>query len=281
MWDARFAEFCARRVAAASAPLESVRTVTDRSSLFQLQSVGDEASRREFDGSFFQSTTRSGRPSIGVVFVTSPTGDTATNNPAALGGGRVDEQLIYEGLTRVAADAVIVGSGTVHRDAFFSVWRPEFVALRASLGLPRHPVQVVLTANGSPDPDNVLLFNVPETRVIVVTSPAGAARLTESVRHRPWVRLVAGTSLERQMRELRQLGIVRACGVGGRTSVTALVDAGLVDDVYLTSAPGRAAAPGTPWYTGHRPPSLQSVLLKEWTSEQGRVTFGHGICLGS
>ena len=53
----------------------------------------------------------------------------------ALGGGETDKHLIYEGLSRVAADAVLAGAETIRGgDIVLSVWHPELVRLRASLG---------------------------------------------------------------------------------------------------------------------------------------------------
>ena len=213
--------------------------------------------------------------SIAVVFVRSRDGDTETRNPAALGGGNVDEHVIYEGLTRVRADAVIAGAGTLHREAFFTVWRPELVALREAAGLPRHPAQVVMSADGSVSPGDVLLFNVPSVPVFVLTSARGRERLAAALVSRPWVTAVAGTSLHEQFAVLRARGITRACSIGGRRSATALVDARLVQDVYLTTTGARGGAPGTPWYTGERTPPARAVLLKGWDGEHGPVRFEH------
>src|SRR5204863_68196 len=77
--------------------------------------IGSGWTRAAFDGAFYE-TPPDGGGSLGVVFVRSRGGDTATRNPAALGGGTVDQHLIYEGLSRVAADAVVAGAGTLHAD---------------------------------------------------------------------------------------------------------------------------------------------------------------------
>ena len=78
-------------------------------------------------------------------------GNTGAADPSTLGGGRDRQALIYEGLSRVAADAVLSGAETLRGgDMVLSVWHPELVALRRSLGLPRHPVQVVATLRGLP-----------------------------------------------------------------------------------------------------------------------------------
>ena len=126
---------------------------------------------------------------VSLVFIQTKDGNTGGPNPGAFGGGATDRHLIYEGLSRVAADAVLAGAGSVHRDAFFSVWHPDLVALRASLGLPRHPAQIVVSKRGSLDFD-ALLFNVPDMRVFLIAGDECIARHETALRARPWVRLI-------------------------------------------------------------------------------------------
>ena len=275
-WPERFAAVEARRTRGAIAPLARVRTIDDRSAAAApLRAIGSAWTRQAFDGPFFE-TPADGGISLGVVFVRSREGNTATRNPASLGGGTIDEHLIYEGLSRVAADAVVAGAGTLHPDALFTVWRPELVELRLALGLPRHPSQVVMSADGSVRPDDLLLFNLPDVPVYVLTSAAGRERLAASLAPRPWVHAVAGRALPEQFEVLRARGIRRACSVGGRRSATELVDANLVKDVYLTTTQASGGEPGTPWYTGRRRLEMQTVLVKEWDGEHGPVRFEHG-----
>lgn len=258
------------------APLAAVRTVEDSTAAFDLSPVGDEWARAAFDGPFFESSSDA-RLSMGVVFVRSREGNTGTRNPAILGGGAVDEHLIYEGLSRVRADAVVVGAGTLHPDAFFTVWRPELIALRLGLGLPRHPAQVVLSANGSVRPEEVLLFNITGVPVYVLTSPRGRDRLASVLDGRPWVVPVVGESLPEQFAALRAAGIRRVCSVGGRRSATQLVDAGLVQDVYLTTTAASGGDADTPWYTGTRDLQMRTALIKTWDGPHGTVRFEHGV----
>jgi len=43
----------------------------------------------------------------------------------SLGGGATDDHVVFEGLSRVAADAVLAGARTVHGgNNVFSVWHP-------------------------------------------------------------------------------------------------------------------------------------------------------------
>ena len=78
--------------------------------------------------------------------------------------------LLHEGLTRVDADAVLGGIGAPGTgNQICSVWHPELVKLRAERGLPRHPVQVLVTNSCDVPFDRCLLFHEPSLRVIVVT----------------------------------------------------------------------------------------------------------------
>jgi riboflavin biosynthesis pyrimidine reductase len=253
-----------------------VRTIEDRTAGANLRAIASPWTREVFDGPFFE-TPPDGGLSTGVVFVRSREGNTATRNPSALGGGSVDEHLVYEGLSRVAADAVVAGAGTLHADAFFTVWRPELIDLRLARHLPRHPAQIVMSADGSVNPDELLLFNVPDVPVYVLTSARGGERLSGALAARPWVTAIVAASLPEQFAILHSGGIRRVCSVGGRRSATALVDAGLVRDVYLTTTNATGAEPGTPWYIGRQNLRTETVLVKEWDGVHGPVRFEHGV----
>jgi len=102
------------------------------------------------------------------------------------------------------------------------------VELRHSLGLPRHPVQIVATVKGL-EIDRDLLFNVPEVPVIVLTVSAAAAAMETRVAERPWIRLLTmqgPNQLGQAVRRLRDIGVSRISCVGGRTLATELLDLG-------------------------------------------------------
>ena len=123
----RFAAFAARKTAAArSAALQPFVTEFDHAAS-ELEPIGSDWSRVLFDGDFYASPPPdSRRPACSLVFVQSRDGNTGARNPSALGGGETDKHLIYEGLSRAAADAVLAGAATVREgDIVFSVWHPE------------------------------------------------------------------------------------------------------------------------------------------------------------
>lgn len=276
-----FADFAARKAREAeTARIQPLRTVEDRSDGRGFEAVGNDWSRALYDGPFWLHPAPSGAvPAISLVFVQSCDGNTAAENPADLGGGETDKHLIYEGLSRVAAHAVLAGATTADApDVFFSVWHPELVALRASLGLPRHPAQVVVTGRACIDVRTALVFNVPEVPTYVVGSRYACETLAEGLRSRPWVTVVPiqGDDLRRPLARLRsEHGIMRISAVGGRTTATALVDAGLVQDVYLTTSDRTGGKPGTPFYAGRKPPALRLVVRKRGTDRAAPIVFEH------
>lgn len=274
MSSRRFEAFAARKTAAAATaalpPYETEREAPRDG----MVPIGNDWTRERFGGSFYLSPPRNGGPSCSLVFVQSADGNTGAARPSDLGGGRTDEVLIYEGLSRVAADAVLSGAETVRGGGtVFSVWHPELVRLRESLGLPRHPAQMVATLRGL-DMDRILLFNVPELRAILVTVPDTVARLRDALRSRPWVTpvIIGGRSdLPRAFEQLAELGVRRISCIGGRRLATRLVDAGLVDDLYLTTSP----RPGGEPETALPPAALAGdvIVRKRGTREETGVVF--------
>ena len=276
-WRARFEAFAARKTAkaeaAAIAPLVTDLDGGDGS----LVPLANDWTRRMFDGPFYASRAQaSDLPSTNLVFVQSREGNTVAKDPSTLGGGEADKHLIYEGLSRVAADAVLGGAGTIRGgDIVLSVWRRELVELRAALGMPRHPAQIVATLHGVPL-DEGLLFNVPDLRVVVITIARGAAAMRDAVAARPWISLLVMESpfdLPSAFRTLRQLGIERVSCIGGRTLAGQLIDDGLVQDVYLTTAPRSGGEPDTPFYA--KPLRAREVVRKRGSGADEGVTFQH------
>jgi riboflavin biosynthesis pyrimidine reductase len=279
-WDAEFAEFAARKSAdAAGARMSGYRTIEARVAE-DFFAIGTRWSQALFDGPLFVTGEGAGGPVVGLVFVQSADGNTVAANPSELGGGPTDKHLVYEGLTRVAADAILAGAGTVRGSgSVFSVWHPELVALRASFGLPRHPLQVVATSSGDVNVDREMIFNVPDVPVVMLTGRAGARTLEAAAAARPWLRVLetgAEPDLAAGLARLREeFGVALVSAVGGRTVATALLDAGLVSDVYLTTSPRAGGEPGTPFYAGRRPLDLRLAVRKEGLGEERGVIFEH------
>jgi len=272
-WHRRFEQFAARKedeaVAAAIAPFT---TEVDCAGA-DLVAIGNDWSRKLFDGPWYLSRAASDDlPATSLVFVQSRDGNTGAKNPSTLGGGEADMHLVYEGLSRVAADGVMAGAETIRGgNIVLSTWHPELVALRQSLGLPRHPAQIVTTLRGLTFEG--LLFNVPEVRVIVVTVGACSALMLTEIADRPWITMVqmpTAQDLPHAVRQLRRLGIARISCIGGRTLARQLIDAGLIQDLYLTTSPKEGGEPNTPLYPG----PLNGTLIVRKRDAAG-VIFEH------
>ena len=276
-WAARFDDYQLHKTIAARAAKISP-LVTDRDEPGeQLAVIGNAWSRSMFGGLFYVSQPPAGDlPAANLVFVQSRDGNTVTGDPFALGGGEADKHLVYEGLSRVAADAVLAGARTIHGAGLpLSVWRPELVALRAAMALPRHPIQIVATLRGLALDDG-LMFNVPELRVILLTVARGAGAMRDALQARPWITVIVmadAAGLRGAFAELRRLGVERLSCIGGRTLAGQLLDERLVQDLYLTTGTNEGGEPGTPVYG--KPLHGREVVRKRGTGPDAGVVFEH------
>jgi riboflavin biosynthesis pyrimidine reductase len=273
----RFEAFAERKTfEATSAAIDPFRTDLDRPAA-DVAAIGNAWSRRMFDGSFYVSPAPSDDlPAASLVFVRSRDGDTVASNPSALGGGDADKHLIYEGLSRVSADAVLSGAATIRGSQLvLSVWHPELVALRASLGLPRHPMQVVATLHGI-DLEHGLMFNVPQLRVAVITVARGAEVMRDGLVARPWITPIVmkgPQDLAGAFRQLGHGGVHHLSCIGGRTLAGQLIDAGLIQDLYLTTSAQSGGEPNTPFHAA--PPTTIAIVRKHGTGADCGVVFEH------
>src|SRR3954466_7788642 len=131
-----FAQFAAHKThLAATASIARLSTVFDGRTDAPVQGIGNAWSRLHYGGDFGLVSASGPRIAASLVFIQTRDGNTGGPDPGSFGGGATDQHLIYEGLSRVAADAVLAGAGSVHPEAFFSVWHPVLISLRASPGL--------------------------------------------------------------------------------------------------------------------------------------------------
>jgi riboflavin biosynthesis pyrimidine reductase len=274
----RFDQYCrARQRAAAAAVLPPYRTVAADVQLGDFHAIGNDWSRALFDGDFYRTSRKEDIPMTNLVFVESRDGNTGADDPSTLGGGDTDKHLIYEGLSRVDADAVLAGATTARSDELvFSVWHPEMVRLRRELGRTRHPAQVVVVSRGAPRIETALMFQLPEIPVFLVTTSDAAASLRLQVAERPWIQVIDGgqpLSMRAALRQLNARGIETVSAIGGRTAARALLHEGVVHDLYLTTAAKEGGEPDTPLV--EEPIDAPAVVIKEGTGPEEGVRFVH------
>jgi len=169
---------------------------------------------------------------------------------AALGGrtqeisSAADRELFHA--LRAQVDAVIVGTATIAIERYGPLLRDEArVARRIARGLAPRPLAV--TASRSLElPVDVPLFQDPESRVVVLAARAGevpahgAAVIVEPVPgpEERTIDFLAGLELLRARYGVRTLLLE-----GGPTLLAAMLEVGLVDELFLTRAPLIAAGP--------------------------------------
>jgi riboflavin biosynthesis pyrimidine reductase len=276
----RFDEFAERKTREAErAAIHPLITTAELSIAHQLCTIRNAWTEQLYDGPFHLIGAPTNLPAVSLVFVQSRDGNTGVDNPDELGGGATDKHLIYEGLSRVAADAVLAGAATASGDdIFFSVWHPELVRLRQDLGLPRHPTQIVVSQNGRVDLDSCLLFNVPEVPVVILAGNECRRRCERRLTSRSWISVLPiepdgiGAALARVRAEH---GITRISAIGGRATASSLIDAGLVQDLMLTTTGRSAGQPNTPFYIGDRPPAFDVIIRKRGTDPENPMVFEH------
>jgi riboflavin biosynthesis pyrimidine reductase len=275
----RFDHYCrAKEHAAVAAALPPYKTAAIDRQLGTFRAIGNTWSRTLFDGDFYRCAyVNVDIPVTNLVIVESREGNTGADDPATLGGGQTDKHLIYEGLSRVDADAVLAGATTARGDELiFSVWHPELVALRQNLGRTRHPAQVIVSSRSALRLETALMFEVPEIPVYLVTTSDAASSLRLQVATRPWIQVIDGgspLSMRTALGELRSRGIETVSAVGGRTTARALLREGVVHDLYLTTSPNEGGEPNTPLLDA--PIDAPAVVRKRGTGSEAGVRFVH------
>lgn len=280
VFSLRFEQYARRREQEAlAAALPPYETVTDRADA-DMTRIASPWTDRLFNGAFYQSAApaQRGLPIVNLVFVQSREGNTIADNPQLLGGGHTDKHLIYEGLSRVDADAVLSGATTARsRSLVLSVWHPELVKLRLARGKPRHPMQVVVTSAGDLHFDEGLMFQEPDLRACLIAPSSAVAQLRARAARTPWVDVVdAGQplSLRRGLEQLAARGVAVVTAIGGRRTAQSLLDERTITDLYLTTSPISAGQPDTPFYAGPDL-SVDLVVEKRGTGPETGVRFEH------
>ena len=202
------------------------------------------------------------RPHVIGNFVTSLDGVVSLGIPGK-GGGEISgfnpHDRMVMGLLRAAADAVVIGAGTLRASSPDHVWTADYIyppladayrELRAALGKSEPPLNVVVTGSGDIDLDR-RLFRSGAAPLLIVTSAAGAERLQVRDRDLP---PSARIEVVAEAAPLCAGAVLDAVG-RTRKSELVLIEAGprlmsdffterLLDELFLTLAPQVAGRDG-------------------------------------
>jgi riboflavin biosynthesis pyrimidine reductase len=178
------------------------------------------------------------------------------------------------GLLRACADAVLVGAGTMPSSPR-TLWTAEhayppaaplYGELRRSRGRPPRPTLAVLSGSGSVDPRHPAL----EEGVLLLTSEVGAARLRGRL---PRAATIVAVGAEAHIdpvaavEALRRRGHAMILSEGGPTAFGALLAAGLVNELFLTTSPLLAGrSPNSP-----RPALVEHVEFLPAATVEGKL----------
>jgi 5-amino-6-(5-phosphoribosylamino)uracil reductase len=180
----------------------------------------------------FGSRAPDDRPYVAVNMVSTLDGRAATDGDTRGLGGPDDRQLFH--LLRTAADAILVGAGTVRVERYAeAVKNDELRARRERHGLDPEQPTVIVSAR-LVLPSDLPLLQAPGAPVIIATA---ADHELEGV--------AANVTYERTADDLKLLlarlradhGIRSLICEGGPTLLSYLLAAGLVDEVFLSLAP--------------------------------------------
>jgi 5-amino-6-(5-phosphoribosylamino)uracil reductase len=150
---------------------------------------------------------------------------------------------------RAAADAVLVGAGTIRRDdPRLLVRSAERVAARVAAGRPPQPLKATLSTGGKLDPAARFFTTGDQPKVVY---------LPDGVDAPPEVRAVAavvaaGDPLDpaRVLADLHGRGVRTLLVEGGTAVHTLFLTAGLVDELQLAVAPFFVGDAGAPRFVG-------------------------------
>jgi riboflavin biosynthesis pyrimidine reductase len=212
-----------------------------------------EPFQRVYGGDWLLPAPEAERPYTYVNFVTSRDGRVSFSEPGHLGGGDVslfnahDQWLM--GLLRARCDAVLNGDNTLRLDPpllltpdfIFPADAAAFAALRAAEGRQAVPLHVILSLEGDL-PIEAEVFGRPEIPLLIATTTRGVApaRVVLGDRANVTVRdfgieRVDPVALMATLR--REYGVRSLLCEGGPRTYGSLLEAGQVDDEFLTLSP--------------------------------------------
>src|SRR4051794_2784101 len=190
--------------------------------MFQRLIDGEDVSAAEALGDLRANATDA-RPHVFFNFVSTLDGRAAVDGTTRPLGGPADLELLLS--LRAAADAVLVGPGTIRAEGYGRLVGPERRAVPPPVALISRRFDAPWAAGlfaAAAQP--VLLYTASEGTVPDVAAPVEVVRLPEAA---PAAVLV----------DLRARGVRALLSEGGPTLFHGLLAAGLVDDLFLTLTP--------------------------------------------
>ena len=177
------------------------------------------------------------RPHVAVNMIATVDGR-ATLAGHASGLGNTGDRQLFHGL-RARADAVMAGARTIRVERYGPIVRdPALVAERVARGSPAQPLAVTVTRTLRLDPEIPLLAD-PGSHLVVLTPSDG-----DLPPCRARVSYLRGPDLGQLLTRLREdFGVRRLVTEGGPTLNAELLRSGLIDELFLSTAPRLLGGP--------------------------------------
>jgi 2,5-diamino-6-(ribosylamino)-4(3H)-pyrimidinone 5'-phosphate reductase len=207
------------------------------------------------------------RPYLAVNMVSTLDGRAAVNGSAVGIGSAADHRLLFE--LRAEADVVLHGAGTVRADPLSARVPRDLSDERIARGVSEQPLGAIITRSGNL-PAQHPYYESPT--VIYVTSAAAVAV------DLPTVQVCHVSNVQEVVRDLASRGVRRILCEGGPTLNSALLEAHLIDEIYLTLAPKLAAGdhPLT-IIKGPRIEPMRRLQLRSLVEREGELFLRYGV----
>jgi 5-amino-6-(5-phosphoribosylamino)uracil reductase len=191
---------------------------------------------------------------------------------------------------RAAADAILVGAGTVRRDdPRLLIRSPARRAARLAQGRPEHPLGVTITASGDLDPRARFFTRTGDDGPVpaaaaprLVYGPAAAVSVLRGRLDGQAEMVLAGDPLRLGdvLADLARRGASRVMVEGGAQLGHELLTQGLVDELQLAVAPFFVGDPAAPRFAGpgHYPAGPGHPLTLAESRPVGDVVLLRYIC---
>lgn len=169
------------------------------------------------------------RPGLFLDMVATIDGRAAVGGRSGPIGGEGDQEMFH--LLREVPDAVLIGAGTLRAEKYGRLVRsPERRARRAAAGLAEDPIAVLVTRSGNL-PWDAPIFTAPEQRVLVFGPVQPPSSVTAQISVMPYA------DPAHVLVRLRDTGVESVLCEGGPTLNRSLLEAEVVDELFLTVGP--------------------------------------------